>query len=135
MELLAVDYVILVVGVVMALTGLFCGFSGLLGFALAAAVAGLSASFAWGLSATYFGSPWQRALAVLIAVVLVFWLVRVLVRRTLHCALAQPGDAVLGALLGLVLVVVGLAIWALSGLGVEMSVLATQVAGFLPKGG
>lgn len=112
MDLSVPDYAVLAVATGAAVVGLFVGFSGALAF-----LAGLFASvlfgfWAWPVSEGLIVSPWARGLAVGVASLLVFGLVRWLVRRFVHGLVAQPGDALLGMILS-----------ALTGLAVTLGIV------------
>jgi len=128
MQLLPADYVFCGLAIVMALVGLFRGFSGTIAFAAAAAVAVLVGKFGWPFSAAYIEQPWARGLAVLAGVLVVFGFVRLIVKKLVNGLLAQPSDALFGLLVGLVLAAVLLWAWAQSGLYLDYSTLATEVA-------
>jgi len=133
MNLAPPDYVILALAAGGAVTGLFIGLSGALAFFVGAVGAGFAATFCWPLSASYFESGMTRGVAVAIASLVAFWIVRMVVRRTVKVALAQPGDALFGAV---VAALSGLAaglgvIWLAQFLGIpgsEGSVLLSEVA-------
>jgi hypothetical protein len=133
MDLAPSDYVILALAAGGALTGLFIGFSGALAFLAGSAGAMFAARVGWPLSASYFESGLARGVAVALASLLAFWIVRTVVRRTVKCALAQPGDAIFGAVAAAVSgLAVGLGvIWLAQFLGIpgaEGSVLLSEVA-------
>ena len=83
--------------------GLFRGFSGMLAFALASVSSFVAGSVGWNMSETYFEHLWTRALGVLLVALIVFWIVRVIVRKLVNGLLAQPADAVFGLLSGVIL--------------------------------
>lgn len=98
MTLELADYIILSITVITAVFGLFIGFSGTLAF-LSGALAAVACGFlAWGPSADLILNSGLRALAVGIASLLVFGLVRFVVKKCVHGLVAQPGDAIFGAL-------------------------------------
>lgn len=131
MELLTADYVLAGLMIVLAVMGLFRGLSGTLGF-LAAVLAGLvAATFGWSLSADWFEPVWQRVLAVLVATLLVFGIVRMLVKRMVNGLLAQPADAVFGFLVGVLTWAAVVVAWAYSGAFLEYSAVATEVARYV----
>ena len=132
-ELLPGDYVIGGLAVIMAVTGLFRGFSGTLGFAVASAAAAFAGSFGWGYSATLTDVTWQRAAGVLAASLLVFGLVRMIVKKLVNGLLAQPTDALLGAAIGALLGGLLLVAWAYSGIYLEYSNLAREVATYVGR--
>ena len=132
-ELLPGDYVIGGLVVIMAVTGLFRGFSGTLGFAVAFAAAAFAGSFCWAYSATFTDVTWQRAAGVLVASLLVFGLVRMIVKKLVNGLLAQPTDALLGAAIGAGLGVLLLVAWAYSGMYLEYSNLAREVAAYVGR--
>ena len=125
------DYVIAGLAVVSAVLGLFRGFSGTLAFCLATAAAGVVGSVGWRVSEPWFEQLWARGLAVLVALLLAFGIVRVLVRRFVNGLLAQPADAIFGFLTGFIIVALLLAGWAVSGLFLEYSFLASELAAYV----
>lgn len=128
MNLLPADYVLAGLTIVLAVTGLFRGFSGTLAFLLASSAAVATGSFGWPFSAGLTEEIWMRAAGVLVAVLLIFGLVRMIIRKLVNGLLAQPSDALFGALIGAcvgVLIAVG---WAWSGFHLEYSNIATQIA-------
>ena len=125
MTLAPPDYVILALAAGGAVTGLFIGLSGALAFFVGAVGAGFAATFCWPLSASYFESGMTRGVAVAIASLVAFWIVRMVVRRTVKVALAQPGDAIFGAIAA-----------ALSGLAAGLGVIwLAQFLGIPGSGG
>lgn len=132
MNLAPPDYVILAFAVGGAVTGLFIGVSGALSFFAGTIGAVFAGRFGWAYSANYLESPLARGLAVSIATLLVFWIVRALVKRTVKFAVAQPGDAIFGAILATVsCFALGFsAVWLAQFLGIpgaEVSVLLEKV--------
>lgn len=125
------DYVLCGLATVMAVLGLFRGFSGTLGFVLAALAATLTATFGWTLSASFTEVTWQRAGAVLVATLLAFGLVRMIVKKLVNGLLAQPSDAIFGFLIGAALGALILVAWAHSGLYLEYSHLAKELSAYV----
>ena len=125
------DYILCGLTIVMAVLGIFRGFSGTLGFVLAAIAATLTATFGWSLSASFTEVTWQRAGAVLVATLLAFGLVRMIVKKLVNGLLAQPSDAILGFLIGAALGVLVLVAWAHSGLYTEYSHLAKELSAYV----
>ena len=125
------DYVLCGLTLVMAVTGLFRGFSGTLAFALAVAGAAFVATFGWSYSASFTVVAWMRAAGTLVATLLAFGFIRMIVRKLVNGLLAQPSDALFGLLIGASFGVLLLAAWAYSGLFLEFSFLATRAASFL----
>ena len=115
----------------MAVLGLFRGLSGTLAFLTGALAAGLAGSFGWSYSATLTCVTWQRGAGVLVAVLLVFGIVRLIVRKLVNGLLAQPSDALFGLLAGVAFGVLLLVIWAYSGVYLEYSVLASEVSAYV----
>lgn len=131
MQLLPADYGVACLTLVLAVTGLFRGFSGTLAFLLATAIAVLAAGFGWSWSGTVSDVVWLRAAGVLVAALLVFGLVRLVVTKLVKGLLAQPADAVFGLLTGALAgaaIVVG---WAWSGMYLEYSALAREAAAYV----
>jgi len=92
------DYVLLSVAAIAGIIGLFMGFSGALAFLAAAVVSALAGRFGWAIVGEYFTTTWSCALATIILVLLVFGLVRWLVRKVVGGLLRQPADAIFGFL-------------------------------------
>lgn len=92
------DYVILSLAAGGAVTGLFIGVSGSLAFLAGAAAAFFAGRFGWPFSAAWFESSLARGFAVGLLVFFAFWIVRAVVKRTVKLAVAQPGDAIFGAI-------------------------------------
>ena len=125
------DYILCGLTIVMAVLGLFRGFSGTLGVVLAALAATLTATFGWPLSASFTEVTWQRAGGVLVATLLAFGLVRLIVKKLVNGLLAQPSDAIFGFLIGAALGVLILVAWAYSGAYLEYSTLAKEASAYV----
>ena len=125
------DYVLCGLTLVMAVTGLFRGFSGTLAFGLALAAAVFAATFGWAYSASFTDVVWQRGAGVLVAALLAFGLVRLIVKKLVNGLLAQPSDAIFGFLIGAALGVLILVAWAYSGAYLEYSTLAKEVSAYV----
>lgn len=134
MTFLPADYVLAALAVTLAVTGIFRGFSGTLAFVLATASAGAAAAFGWTWSADFADSAWIRGGGTLVAALLVFGLVRIVVRKTVNGLLAQPADSVFGFLVGAAVGAAIPAVWAWSGMFLEYSHIATLAAGLLGRG-
>lgn len=134
MSLLPADYVLCGLALVMAVTGLFRGFSGTLAFVLAVAAGGIVAFCGWSRSEALTDVMWMRAAGTLVATLLAFGLVRLVVKKLVNGLLAQPSDALFGALVGVVFALLLLFGWARSGLYLEHSNLAQAVAAFIGDG-
>ena len=102
MTLAPPDYVILAIAAGCAATGLFIGVSGALAFLAGTAAAVFAGRFGWPFSANYLESGLARGLAVSVATLFAFWIARALVKRTVKVAVAQPADAIYGAVLAAV---------------------------------
>jgi len=131
MQLLPADYVLCGLTVVMAVTGLFRGFSGTLAFVLATLAAILVGMFGWGYSASFTSVLWMRGAGTLVGTLLAFGLVRLAVRKLVGGLLAQPSDAVFGLLIGASVGVLLLLVWAHTGLYLEYSTLAREAAAYV----
>lgn len=130
-ELQTADYVLCGLVVVMAVTGLFRGFSGTIAFALAAAASSATGSLCWAWSAGVTDAAWQRVAGTMVATLLSFGLVRLVVKKIVNGLLAQPSDAILGALVGAALGAAVVAAWAWSGIYPEYSALVRTVAAYV----
>ena len=128
---LPADYALCGITIVMAVLGLFRGLSGTLGFVLAVIAAAFAGYFGWGCSANFTEVGWQRAAGVLVATLLVFGLVRLVVKKFVNVLVAQPSDAIFGFLIGAALGALVLAGWAHSGAYLEYSTLASMVAPYV----
>ena len=130
-DFLPADYALCGITVVMAVLGLFRGFSGTLGFVLGAVAAAFAGSFGWVRSAVLTDVAWQRGAGVLVATLLAFGIVRLVVKKLVNGLLAQSSDAILGFLTGAALGVLVLVAWAYSGAYLEYSTLASEVAPYV----
>lgn len=125
------DWVLLALTVVFAVLGLFRGFSGTIAFVAALAASGFSIVPGWALSACASESLWVRRGVCLIAVLLVFGIVRWLIKKLVNGLLAQPTDAIFGMLLGIATGGGVIAAWAMSGLYAEFSTIVTVVVSLM----
>ena len=125
------DWAIVAFATVAAVTGLFRGFSGTLAFLLACVLAVLGGNFCWLVSVLYLSATWQRAGVVLVTSLFIFGLVRFLVRKLVNGLLAQPADAIFGFLTGLLVGVLIPVVWAWTGMYLEYSFLAEEVAAYV----
>ena len=125
------DYALCGITVVMAVLGLFRGGSGTLGFVLGVIAAAAVGSFGWAYSASFTDVAWQRGAGVLVVTLLVFGIVRFIVKKLVNGLLAQPSDAIFGFLVGAALGVLMLAAWAYSGAYLEYSTLAREVSAYV----
>ena len=125
------DWILCGLAVVTAVTGLFRGFSGTLGFAVGACAAFFAATFGWTLSADFTEVLWMRGAGVLVVTLLVFGLVRLVVKKLVNGLLAQPSDALFGAVIGALIGVLLLVAWAYTGFHVEYSRLAQEIAPYV----
>lgn len=122
------DWVLCGMAVLMAVTGLFRGFSGTLAFLLAISVAGAVAVFAWPYSLHFTETTWTRGVGVLVVTLLAFGLVRMVVKKLVNGLLSQPTDAVLGFFVGAAFACLIVISWAMSGIYTEFSTIVTEVA-------
>ena len=77
---------------------IFIGFSGALAFLCGAAASAAAGTFAFPLLATEIANVWARGAVVGLGGLLVFGLVRLIVKKLVHGLVAQPGDAIFGSL-------------------------------------
>ena len=131
MQLLPADYVLCGVTLVMAVTGLFRGFSGTLAFMLATVAAAGAGFLGWPYSASFTPVLWMRGAGTLVGVLLVFGLVRLIVKKLVGGLLAQPSDALFGAVIGSLVGVLLLVIWSYTGFHIEYSNLAQEIAPYV----
>lgn len=131
MQLLPADYVLCGLTAALAVLGLFRGVSGTLAFFAGSAAAVLTASVGWPFSAELTSEFGYRIVGTVVATLVAFGLVRIVVRKLVNGLLAQPSDALLGSLLGVVVGALILAGWAMSGIHLELSNLATEASGYL----
>ena len=130
-ELQTADYVLCGLTLVMAVTGLFRGFSGTVAFALASAAAAAVGPFVWTWSAGVTDVAWQRVAGVMVVTLLSFGLARLVVKKLVNGLLAQPSDAILGALVGAALGGIVVVVWARSGICPEYSAIVRTVAEYV----
>ena len=123
MDLLVPDYVVIAFALGGAVWGLFIGFSGALAFLAGAVAAVAFAKIGWPISAQWLEATWGRIIALVVADLLVFGLVRMLVRRVVKGLVAQPGDALLGSLSA-----------AISGLSIALTAIyIADSSGYFPE--
>jgi uncharacterized membrane protein required for colicin V production len=96
------DYVILGVSLAAAILGMFGGFSGALAFLAGVGAAVATIRYGWNLLEARIEAPWALALAALVCALLVFGIARLIVKKTVKNILAQPADAIFGALIAAV---------------------------------
>ena len=131
MQLLPADYVLCGFTLVMAVTGLFRGFSGTLAFVLASVSAAFAGCLGWPYSESFTSVLWMRGAGTLVGTLLVFGLVRLVVKKLVNGLLAQPSDALFGAVIGALIGVLLLVAWAYTGFHVEYSRLAQEIAPYV----
>jgi len=131
MTLLPADYVLLGLTGDLSVFGLFRGFSGALALVAATAAAAGFGGFAWGYSETLTTEIWMRGVGTLLAALLVFGIVRMIVRKIVNGLLSQPADSIFGILLGVACGAALCVIWAASGMYLEYSSLVQRVAAYL----
>lgn len=131
--MLPADYCLGALTLVLMGMGVFRGLSGILAFVASTVIAAFVASFGWTLSAEFLTVAWQRILADSVATLIIFGVVKMIIKASVNGLLAQPTDAIMGGLVGLVAVGALIVAWALSGFMVEYSGLATYVAGYVAK--
>lgn len=128
MQFLPADYALGAFALAMVVLGLFRGFSGTLAFVAALAAATAVGFVSWrALPAWLEGCVWCGAAAFVLSL-LAFGLVRWCVKRFVNKLLAQPSDALFGALLGAVVGVVPAVAWAFVGVGLDYSFVASEIA-------
>lgn len=123
MELLPADYVLLALAAVCALTGLFRGFSGTLAFFVAVFAALAGGYAAWIHGAAFLENAWTRGLAAFVCALLAYGIARLIVKKLVNGLLAQPSDAILGLLAGVLVVLLAVVFLARLGFGADVSVL------------
>ena len=92
------EYAILAVTLGAAVAGLFIGFSGSLAFLAGSLAATATARFGWVMASDLLPSAWSRGISVAVASILAFGIVRWIVRKMVYDLVAQPGDAIFGAI-------------------------------------
>ncbi|MBO5643126.1 MAG: hypothetical protein J6S51_03875 [Kiritimatiellae bacterium] len=129
-NLLPADFVILAFALVIAITGLFRGISGTIGFILGASAGIGTIVFGWDMTQAYFDSLLVRVVVIGLIALLLFGLVRLVFTKFVHCLVAQPGDAIFGFFSGLLLGAALFAAWAWLGLGLEYSFIASAIKAY-----
>jgi len=130
-QLLPADYVLCGFTIVMAVTGLFRGFSGTLAFLLATVAAVFAGMFGWDYSASFTPVLWMRGAGTLVGSLLTFGLVRLIVRKFVGGLLAQQSDALFGFLIGASIGVLLLLVWAHVGLYLDYSNLVREASAYV----
>ena len=98
MQFFPADYVVLGCAAVAAVFGLFGGLSGALAMLAGTVGASVASRVAWSYSVSWFDASWARALASFGIALVAFGIARKVVRVLVHKLLAQPGDAIFGAI-------------------------------------
>ena len=98
MALESSDYVILGVSLAAAILGIFGGFSGALAFLAGVCAAVGALRFGWDFLAEHIMTPWLLVAAALVVALIAFGVVRLIVKKSVKNLLAQPADAIFGAL-------------------------------------
>ena len=114
-----------------AVAGIFRGFSGALSFISAGACATTAAMFFWGYLTRWDMQMWVRGAITLTIALLVFGLIRALVKKVVNGLLAQPADSIFGFLVGLLMGAFLILAWAISGVGHEYSNIVREVAAYV----
>jgi len=101
-QIQAADYVLAGIVVVLALLGLIRGFSGAFAFLVASAATAALSVYGWPPTLHISQIVWVRASAMVVADIVLFGLVRIIVKKIVNGLLAQPVDAIAGCIVGLV---------------------------------
>jgi uncharacterized membrane protein required for colicin V production len=96
------DYIMLGVSLAAAILGMFGGFSGALAFLAGVGAAVAALRFGWDSLACRIETPWVLALAALACALVFFGIARLIVKKTVKNLLAQPADAIFGAMIAAV---------------------------------
>lgn len=96
------DYIIIGISLAAAVLGMFGGFSGALAFLAGVGSAVAALRFGWDFLASRIQTPWVLALAALLCALVVFGIARLIVKKFVKNLLAQPADAIFGALIAAV---------------------------------
>ena len=112
----------------LAVMGIFRGFSGSLALVSAGACATTAAMFFWGYLTRWEMQTWVRGAITLTISLLVFGIVRTIVKKVVNGLLAQPADAIFGFIVGLVVSALIVLMLAASGIGFEYSNIVREVA-------
>lgn len=98
MALESSDYVMLGVSLAAAILGIFGGFSGALAFLAGVCAAVGALRFGWDFLAERIMTTWLLVAAALVVALIAFGVVRLIVKKSVKNLLAQPADAIFGAL-------------------------------------
>ena len=123
------DWLLIIFAASVAVTGLFRGFSGTVAFIAAFCASAVSGTVAW--NCGYDGAVWIRSLIVLVVSLLVFGLVRVIVRKCVNGLLAQPADSLLGFLSGVAVALMVAVAWAYSGFYTDYSLIVSEISSYV----
>ena len=102
MALGSTDYIIIGISLAAAVLGMFGGFSGALAFLAGVGAAVAALRFGWDFLAARIETPSVLALAALLCALVVFGIARLIVKKFVKNLLAQPADAIFGALIAAV---------------------------------
>jgi uncharacterized membrane protein required for colicin V production len=130
-KLLILDWLFIAIALIFSITGAFRGLSGTIAFVAAFSVSLASYYYFWPLSSEYFDSVPVRILVVMAVLLIVFGIVRLILKKTINVLISQPSDSIFGFLTGFALAFAILFVWVRSNLYLEFSYIATQLAQYL----
>lgn len=93
------DWMVVLIATAAAIGGMIIGVSGALAWLLATAVSCVAFRFCWGGYSALIAIFWVRVIVTAITLLLIFAAVRALVKKFIRVLVAQPGDAIFGAII------------------------------------
>ena len=131
MQFQGLDYALCGAAALFAVLGLFRGFSGVFAFLVASVATAFASVWLWPHVAALSGMMWLRVIIAVFAGVVVFGVVRILVKKVVNGLLAQPVDAFAGLSIGILCGVLMLLVASRIPAARERSALAERAAAYL----
>ena len=95
------DYGFMALAIILVVMGLFRGASGFFAFVSALAGAAAAAMCLWPYTASFSQELWVRSAIELVSVLLVYGVLRMIIKKVVNGLLSQPSDSIFGVLIAL----------------------------------
>lgn len=133
-SLTILDYVLLALSCFFVILGLFRGASGVFSFIAASVISFSTGVFIWEPLCSLDVPSWAHFVIAIVLGLIVFGIVRLIVKKLVNSLLAQPADSIFGLLLGLATSVLLVYVAAGLPLARENSVIAREASSYIKAG-
>lgn len=133
-SLTILDYVLLALSCFFVILGLFRGASGVFSFIAASVISFSTGVFTWESVCSLNVPTWAHFVITLVLGLVVFGIVRFMVKKLVNSLLAQPADSIFGLLLGFATSVLLVYVAAGLPLARENSVIAREASSYIKAG-